>query len=126
MDFFRGVYPWRKLYRLIDRLPKWSNYKLGLADDDELAELAHAAQSDSARGGRLRLREWDPLEELRAELRDGIARVEAAIANSQRPKGKNPIRPKPSPRPVTAAQRVSRRADYHTHLDIVSRVLPGR
>jgi hypothetical protein len=124
LDYFRGVYPWGKLYRLLDQLPKWSRYKLALADDDELADLAHAAAGDGGRGGRPRLSDWDPVEELRAEIRDGVGRIEAAIANSQRPKGKNPIRPKPSPRPMTAAQRAVRRADYATHQDIVSRVLP--
>lgn len=108
-------------------MPKWSRYKLLIADDDELAEQARAVPvSGPARGGRVRLSEWDPVDELRAELRDLASRVEAAIANSVRPKGKQPARPKPAPRPMTAAQRADRRADYITHQDIVSKVLPAR
>lgn len=75
---------------------------------------------------RPRLTEWDPVEELRAELRDLGSRVEAAIANANRPKGRRPYRPKPAARPLTAAQRAERRADYATHLDIVAKVLPSR
>lgn len=107
-------------------MPKWSRYKLALADDDELADLTHTAHTGGKQAGRLRLTEWDPVDELRAEIRDLGARLEAAIANTNRPKGKNPYRPKPSPRPMTAAQRAARRADYAIHQDIVSRVLPGR
>lgn len=124
LDWFRQVHPWGKLYRLLDQLPKWSRYKLLLADDDDLAELARTDAPGTSGDRRLRLSEWDPVEELRAELRDLGARVEAAIANANRPKGKRPIRPKPSPRPMTAAQRAERRADYHAHLDIVAKVLP--
>lgn len=104
-------------------MPKWSRYKLLLADDDELAELARGAGSGPAARGP-RLADWDPVEELRAELRDTASRIEAAIANANRPKGKQPIRPKPAARPLTAAQRADRRADYTTHLDIVAKVLP--
>jgi len=127
LDFFRGVYPWDKLYRLIGQLPWWSKYKLLLADDDEYAEASRAQQSGGASETRRpKLAEWDPNRELAAELRDGFARLEAAIANSNRKKGSQPVKPRPTPRPLTAAQRADRRADYETHLAIVKQVLPGR
>lgn len=127
LDFFRGAYPWDKLYRLIGQLPWWSKYKLLLGDDDEYAEAARAQQGDGSSGTRRpKLAEWDPNRELGAELRDGFARLEAAIANSNRKKGTQPVKPKPALRPMTAAQRAEQRADYQVHLDIVKQVLPGR
>jgi hypothetical protein len=129
LDFFRGVYPWGKLHRLIGQLPWWSKYKLLIADDDEYAEQARAvAGRDGSRPTRPKLTEWDPNRELAAEMRDGFARLEAAIANTaaNRKKGSQPVKPKPTLRPLTAAQRAEKRADYQVHLDIVKQVLPGR
>lgn len=34
------------------------------------------------------------------------------------------VKPKPAARPMTAAQRADRRAEYQTHLSIVEAVLP--
>lgn len=109
-------------------MPWWSKYKLLLADDDEFAEQARGATGGSGSTGvrRPKLVEWDPHRELVAELRDGFAGVQAAIANTNRKKGSQPIKPKPALRPFTAAQRAERRADYQVHLDIVKQVLPGR
>lgn len=126
LDWFRGVYPWRKLERLIGQLPWWSKYKLLLADDDEYAEQVRALSGGSAGSRRPTMAEWDPHRELVAELRDGFAQVQAAIANSNRTKGSQAVKPKPVPRPKTATQRADARADYAVHQDIVKQVLPGR
>lgn len=128
LDFFRGVYPWGKLYRLIAQLPWWSKYKLLLADDDEYAEQVRAATGGGTGSRRPSLTDWDPHRELVAELRDGFAGMQAAIANAaaNRKKGSQAVKPKPTPRPKTAAQRAEQRADYQVHLDIVKQVLPGR
>lgn len=37
-DFFRGKWPWAKLFRLISQLPNGSRYKAGLMLDPEMAE----------------------------------------------------------------------------------------
>lgn len=124
LDWFRQVHPWGKLFRLLDRLPWWSQYKLAIADDDELAELAHEAGATNKKASTPKLAEWNPVREVIVEVRDAATRIEAAVANSVRGKGRNPVRPKPSARPLTAAQRVDRRADYADHLSIVKKVLP--
>lgn len=105
-------------------MPWWSQYKLAIADDDELAELAQASRTDAPAAAQPKLREWNPTREIVAEVRDAAARIEAAVANSQRRKGSKAIRPKPAARPLTAAQRVDRREDYAAHVSIVKQVLP--
>ena len=112
------------MFRLLDRLPWWSQYKLALADDDELADLAHDAGATGSSSSRPRLAEWNPTREIVAEVRDAAARIESAVANSVRGKGRKAVRPRPAARPLTAAQRAERRADYADHLSIVKQVLP--
>jgi hypothetical protein len=126
LDWFRQVHPWGKLFRLLDRLPWWSQYKLAIADDDELATLVRETGTPDPDTGtkQPKLSEWNPIREIVVEVRDAASRIEAAVANSARRKGSKAIRPKPAARPLTAAQRVERREDYAAHLSIVEAVLP--
>lgn len=48
LDFFRHVYPWTQMYRLLERLPPESHYKAARAMDFDLAE-AMLDQSDADR-----------------------------------------------------------------------------
>lgn len=110
LDFFRGRYAWAKLWRLIGRLPWDSQYKLALADDEELADRALiVAEERGSRPAPPSMAEWNELKDLRTAILDGLASVERTIIAVNTPKGKRVPDYRPQPRPETAAMRIARR-----------------
>lgn len=109
LDFFRGRYSWAKLWRLVGRLPWDSQYKLALADDDEIADRALVVDERGGRPSPPLMAEWNELRDLRSAILDGLASVERTIIAVNTPRGKRVPEFRPQPRPETAAMRVARR-----------------
>lgn len=106
LDFFRGVYQWSKLYRLIEFLPWHSQYKLAIADDPELGRLVAAAIEDlddlDTVAVEIRLRDWDPFRDMTTGLQDKLSEVVIACLA---PHMTTPPKMTPAPRPKTARQK---------------------
>lgn len=122
LDFFRGERPWNQLLRLLTRLPRHSQYRVAIVDDDELASryphppkqagLSHPALSD-----------WAALDEVVAVLREEMAETRYTILASTPGLTQRPQKPKRPLRPLTAMDRRERREDELKIQDIRNRVL---
>lgn len=116
LDFFRGVFSRRKLYRLIEQLPGSSRYAAARADDDEVAKAALEHEAVHGRKpGRPRLVDWDGKTDLLSLIADRLGLL-IAIQTS----GKAPF--EPLQRPVTARERVEHRATLTKHNALVAEV----
>ena len=124
LDWFRGTRPWPQLLRLVDKLPPLSQFRRAVSDDDDLA--ARAAAGALTGPGKPTLQHWTELDDLKATIIDGFALVQLAIASQHTPKGKQPPKFRPTPRPKTAWHRAQRRRDEAAHQDIVAQVLPSQ
>lgn len=102
-------------------LPRFSRYHLARADDDDLAAVE--ARLGLAAPSRPSLAAWDAHQDLIATMRDEFAALRALLIAVNSPKGKAP-KVKPTPRPITAAQRAERRAEKTAHDHIVAQVTP--
>lgn len=122
LDFFRGVYSWAKLDRLIDRLMRMprSQTQLDMAEDDEAAEeyLAEHGDKESA-SSRPSLAVWSPEVEYLAGVVDRLGEVVAAVVASA---GNKPPRIKPLPRPKSAFDRARERRAWRRHDALVAEV----
>jgi len=100
------VHQWSKLYRLIQFLPWHSKYKLAIADDPELGQLAAAAIKDlddlDTAAVEIPLRDWDPFRDMTTGLQDKLSEVVIACLA---PHMKTPPKMTPAPRPKTARQK---------------------
>lgn len=107
---------WRFLLNLVDHLPRDSAYGQAIADDDELAAVAASDGSSSPA-----VSEWSSEVELLAAVYDRLGDVINAVAASG---GGKPVRVRPWPRPLTAADRAAKRRKRDAYADIIARVLP--
>lgn len=125
VDFFRGRYSWRKLLVLLQRIPRASAYAEAMSQDEEYAEavLTQVDDADDAPSSPP-LSQWTPEVALLAAVYDRLGELtNATIAAA----GGKPSPVKPSPRPVTAFDRVSKTLRYQKHLTLVQAfpVTPG-
>lgn len=61
-----------------------------------------------------------------ATITDAANAIRQTVIAAQTPKGKRPPQFKPSPRPLTARERVEQRRDRQTVAEIVAIATPGR
>lgn len=117
LDWFRGVRPWSKLYRLIDRLPRDSRYKAALAMDPEYARVAARRMADAgvAEEPAMTPLGWSREVELLTSLLEAILHVRSAVVGGY---AKNPPKVKPLPRPRTALQEAMWELERDELLDI--------
>lgn len=111
LDFFRGIHPWGKLFRITSRLPWHSQFRKAVESDVEGAEewasslkledidrLMETTREPS-------LFEWDERRELAADIVDAMNfNTIMMIAVNTKKKSKRP-KFKPVPRPKTARQK---------------------
>lgn len=109
LDFFRGVYPWTLLDRILPQLPWQSQFKKALENDADQAlkyaeQFTDLDQFDADSGGPS-LYDWDEFRELSADISDKISEQIVAALLPHIPKGKAKPKVKPVKRPKTARQR---------------------
>lgn len=124
LDFFRGHLSAAAVLDFIDWLPRHSAYHTMLSEDDELAEAILNADDEPDKASPPRLTEFGTVEEKLAEISDGVRVLTAVVANWG--SGKKIKPPKPSPRPVTAAQRMRARHAREQHEWLKSELLPHK
>ncbi|QDP09776.1 hypothetical protein FNU77_08635 [Prescottella equi] len=124
LDFFRDLYGWPQLYRLLSRLPTDSHYQAARAMDRRLAEAILAQRGEDEKNGV----EPTPTPLSPQGFTQGIylqmatveairvltATVRAALGDKSPP-------PLPLERPVTAIQLVERERDSEHVLDVLRR-----
>lgn len=124
LDFFRGTLSADAILDFLEHLPSTSAYHSAVADDEDLArEILDGGEGGDQAPRPPRLSEFGPEVQALAEIRDVLASLLAVTVKAN---GGKPSKAKPYPRPVTALQRVKRRARMVAHSDLVRRVLPGR
>ncbi|PBC38466.1 hypothetical protein CJ179_38330 [Rhodococcus sp. ACS1] len=136
LDFFRGVYPWPKLYRILSRLPEGSEYRADQALDTELAEEYYAVWAatqgpDQGKDGE------DKKPQLRSSsgysmqiqvlmaIADLIQQLNSTLIAVNLPKGKKPPKVRPMPRPVSAFDLVRARHEKDEVDNLLSILLPN-
>jgi hypothetical protein len=102
---------------LIEALPRDSALHSALADDPDAVGTAEPGAVPPPR-----LAEFPPVVEALASVHDLLA---ALLSVQISRGGGRPPQIAAYPRPVTAAQRVARRARMSRHRDLVARMLPG-
>lgn len=120
LDFFRGDLSADAVLDYLEHLPRTSAYNEALAQDEELAE--RTANGPDRKPGPPPLTEWGPEVQALAEVRDLVAQLLAVTIKAH---GGKPQKVQPYPRPVTAIERVRRKARLKAHRLLVARVLPG-
>lgn len=115
LDWFRGVYSWAKLYRLLGALPPESRYKTAIVMDREAAErvarleaagvLPAPADDDGAPPSPYR---YDPTV---ARLDTLIDLLQYLLNATNVGLGGSSQQPKPMPRPVTELARARERIE---------------
>ncbi|MGD9989079.1 hypothetical protein [Pseudonocardia sp.] len=122
-DFFRGRYPWGKLLRLAEQLPRESRYIAALHDDDEIAPLLVAGQADSGEEPRMSLVGWTPERELLTELLHAVNAMHSTLIGVNSKSGKGPEVPKPH-RPRTLVDDLRKRADRDEAQQVIDMFSP--
>lgn len=125
LDFFRGIYSWRKLCAILDRLPSGSAYWAARLDDDEAADEMDKARKAADKGkGSVSdkpappsLAEMDLRTQLAMSTNDLLLVV---VDRLERLAGHTGEGPKPSPRPTTAMGRIKERAERAQITDLVA------
>lgn len=108
------------------QLPRASNTKAALADDEEFAAAILAGKTDqdlNDRKSAVTLSEFTP--EV-AALYDVVDRLGDVCAGLVGLGGKKPRPTRPVPRPKSAIERVAAENRRKAHRSLVDRVLPGR
>lgn len=124
LDFFRGALSADAVLDYLEHLPSTSAYHAAIAEDEDLAqELIDRGEDAPGKPRPPRLTEWGPDVQVLAEVRDLLANLLAVTVKAH---GGKPSKIPAYPRPVTALQRVKRRARMLAHSELVRRVLPGR
>lgn len=100
--------PWGKLLRLIEQLPQGSAYWAARLDDEELAELIHKEDDGKPKRRAPSLTEMTLQTQLLMSIVDGLGGV---ISCLEALGGAVPRPVKPLPRPLTALDRVSAKAE---------------
>ena len=117
LDFFRGVFSWRKLQVLIDGLPGSSRFSAARIDDDEAAEL-YLASLGGKEPPPQRPRIVD--EDMHAALLRAVVNHLGAVVdllNKQDPAKRAPLLG-----PVTAIERQKLKASLTRHRSLVDEV----
>lgn len=124
---------WRLLLNLIDHLPRHSFYSEAVANDPEHARLLAKANAERAAAGEEKkhtppMTTWTPEVGAIADLIDAVNGVNYTLKAVNSDKKVKP--PEPYPRPVTALQGATKRAQYErrkaAHESLVARVLPHK
>lgn len=114
---------------MLRQLPRTSRYQAALHNDDERAQFLLDAgllnEDDSSAPYHPPLESWTQEAELLAAIVDLLQyqRADTGSINSKNHKWK---KPKPTPRPESAVERVRRRNERQQHNDIAARVLGNR
>lgn len=113
LDFFRGIHPWTKLYRILAKLPQGSWYRADLDLDPDLAKrLFDIEEQQRARnGGDSRVEEprnqvrssagHDMTASLLMTVCDLLQQQTQTLIGVNLPKGKRPPKIHPMPRPIS-------------------------
>lgn len=109
--------PWTEFYRLINRLPRHSHFYASLLDNEEDA----AALLERGERETFGMVGWTYERELLTALVDEVRSLHATLYSAHG--GKN-FPHRPLPRPVTALDRIIRRAKLARHEERVQLVLP--
>ncbi len=120
LDLWRDRITPRAVLNLIDRLPRTSEFRHELAQDDELAVKR---DGESSARPEIPLTEWSPEMEALAAVVDRLAEVISAVVQSQG--GKAP-QIRPYPRPVTAADRAHAQARREADDALAAQLFPAR
>jgi hypothetical protein len=123
---------WSRIIIAADRLPRTSHFSAAVANDLEHAEMLAKAMAEqtgeSKQSEGPSLQDWSPERAALADVTDKLNQlIYYAMANAG---VKNPPKPDPSPRPVTALARAAQRAErdrrQEAHESLVSRLLPHK
>lgn len=120
LDFFRHRYSWRKLLTLLEHLPTGSAFWAARVDDDELARALWdkaGGKRPTSSGSPLALQDLNPVTQLLMNLEDGQTVMADYLA---RLIWANPPRPRAVQRPLTAMDRLERRAEAAAVADLVA------
>jgi hypothetical protein len=113
---------WRELLSILEFLPRTSAYAQAMATDAELAE--QVVQIPEAEGRSTQWtrshRDYSPEVEMLSAVFDRLGELIRAVAATQGSRAKPPS---PAPRPVSAIERVRRRAAIEKHRRLAARVL---
>lgn len=123
LDFFRGRYSWRKLFNIISLLPSRSRLGIAQANDDEFAERILALRGDDE-VTTPPLESFSPEVAAMTNLFDRLGEVAAMLEMLVTQREVRPV--PPSPRPVTAFDRVRQRLAWDSHTDLVDEVEAAR
>ncbi|MBM4575300.1 hypothetical protein GS415_00745 [Rhodococcus hoagii] len=142
LDFVRGVHPWAKMYRLIEKLPEGSHYRAQeLLDQRLAAKLLKAELQQQAGKPATPSREEEPEEKKPLKARSSVGhtpeislmmtlceliqQLNSTLIAVNLPKGKKPPRVRPMPRPVSALD-VLRAEHEKAQVDsVVSQLISG-
>lgn len=106
------------MLNIIDHLPRNSAYAEAIANDDELADLlVDSPDGDYAPA----VADWSSELEVLVAMLDRLGDLISAVSVTS---GGKPVRVKPWPRPLTAADRAVQRRKHNTYVDLVALVLP--
>lgn len=126
---------WRYLLNLIDHLPGHSHYAAAVANDPEHADKLAKALAERAESGEQvdkgpSLILWTPEVRVLADLIDEIKRLRHVIIMANSEKGKAPKAPDPYPRPKSALDGATKRAEHArrqaAHEALAARLLPHK
>lgn len=127
---------WRTLMATIDRLPSHSYHAEAVSKDPEHAAMlaeALAARPDDGTPSEPPappLRTWTPEVQVLTAVLDGIRDVGWVLRATNSEKGKQPPHPGLSPRPKSAIEDATKRADYDRrksrHDSLAARLLPHK
>lgn len=109
LDFFRGVLPWSKLRRLLERLPAHGHYKSALSSDESLTPMWERIALTTEDDPPPTMLGWSPEYTMLVALVEAVRNLIAVTVavNSKDGRVDNP----PSmPRPVTALQKARNKA----------------
>jgi hypothetical protein len=122
-DYIAGKRPWGQLERVLERLPRHSNYKAALDDDDEFAALV-ARLDLPERPAKVPLVGYDDVLVRLDNLYDVMSNVVEVLIAVNSSKGRGGRRPIRAPRPENARERL-KRAQAEERLSVLEQKLTG-
>ena len=119
LDFFRGLYSWRKLRNLIEKLPSRSLTTEAIINDDDVAQQVLASKKPDAPDTGPRVSEYTPEVQRLDDLKDLIVNMTATIVAVA---GGKPRPGRPSRRPETAFTRALKAQSMAKHHSLLAEV----